>query len=129
MNEKVLDSLKAMGFQTEILDGCGCCFEYEGQGYLYFDNDDDESFIDIAIPRVLNKEKYPEMFYQIMDSLNNKMKYVKAYAVDDDMWLFYERELIGEEQDYELLVGRMILRLDAAYKRLLHLLEVAEKDQ
>jgi hypothetical protein len=48
-----------------------------------------------------------------MDKLNSTLKYVKANKLGDSMWMFYERELYGGE-DWEKLVSRMILHLEAA---------------
>ena len=49
----------------------------------------------------------------LMDKLNSTLKYVKANKLGDSMWLFYERELYGGE-DFEKLLSRMILHLEAA---------------
>ena len=49
----------------------------------------------------------------LMDKLNSSLKYVKANRLGDSIWLFYERELYGGE-DFEKLLSRMILHLEAA---------------
>ncbi len=40
------------------------------------------------------------------------MKYVKTYMLGNSVWLFYERELFGEE-DLMTVISRMILHLEA----------------
>ena len=40
------------------------------------------------------------------------MKYVKTYMLGNSVWLFYERELFGEE-DLMTIISRMILHLEA----------------
>ena len=45
--------------------------------------------------------------------LNHQMKYVKAYNMQEYLWLFYEREVF-ENDDLEEVVRSMIYCLDAA---------------
>ena len=40
------------------------------------------------------------------------LKYVKTYMLGNSVWLFYERELFGEE-DLMTVISRMILHLEA----------------
>lgn len=110
----ILDTLKKLGFELKMMDGLGYGFIYEGRRYVYSPNESDDEFLSIALPFVEEyNEEDSKVFYQLMDKLNAERKYVKAYKVDDGMWLFYEREL-GENEDYEKLLQRMIIQLDVA---------------
>ena len=114
MKEKILEAFKALGFEMEELEGMGYGFEYEGKHFLYMYNEDDEDFLNISLPGVLDiDDENNTTFYQVMDKLNSTLKYVKAYKLNDSMWLFYERELFGGE-DLKQVLSRMILHLEAA---------------
>lgn len=114
MKEKILEAFKALGFEMEELEGMGYGFQYEGKHFLYMYNEDDEDFLNISLPGVLDiDDENNTTFYQVMDKLNSTLKYVKAYKLNDSMWLFYERELFGGE-DLKQVLSRMILHLEAA---------------
>ncbi len=113
MKEKILEAFKALGFEMEELEGMGYGFQYEGKHFLYMYNEDDEDFLNISLPGVLDiDDENNTTFYQVMDKLNGTLKYVKAYKLNDSMWLFYERELFGGE-DLKQILSRMILHLEA----------------
>ena len=112
MKEQILSTFAAMGFQLEKMENFGYSFHYEGISYLYIPNDDDEDFLDIAIPAVVEiTEDNRQEAFMLMNELNSTLMYVKAYKHGDSIWLFYERELLGGE-DIEKLLSRMILHLE-----------------
>ena len=114
MKEQILNVFETLGFQLEEMEGFGYGFCYEGINYLFMPNEDDEEFLNIAIPAILEiNEDNAHAAHMLMDKLNSTLKYVKANKLGDSMWLFYERELYGGE-DLEKLVSRMILHLEAA---------------
>lgn len=114
MKELILNTFAAMGFQLEEMEGFGYGFQYEGINYLYMPNDDDEDFLNIAVPAIVEiNDENIHAAHLLMDKLNSTLKYVKANKLGDSMWLFYERELYGGE-DFEKLLSRMILHLEAA---------------
>ena len=112
--QQILNTFAAMGFQLEEMEGFGYGFRYEGINYLYMPNDDDEDFLNIAVPAIVEiNDENIHAAHLLMDKLNSTLKYVKANKLGDSMWLFYERELYGGE-DFEKLLSRMILHLEAA---------------
>ena len=114
MKEKILNVFETLGFQLEEMEGFGYGFRYEGINNFFMPNEDDEEFLNIAIPAILEiNEDNVHAAHMLMDKLNSTLKYVKANKLGDSMWLFYERELYGGE-DLEKLVSRMILHLEAA---------------
>ena len=114
MKEKILEAFKALGFEVEDLE-IGYAFQYEGKHYLYMPNDEDEDFLNISLPAVLDIDDENNVtFYQLMDKINGTLKYVKANKLNDSMWLFYERELFGDE-DLKQVISRMILHLEAGF--------------
>lgn len=115
MKDKIYSTFKHLGFEMENFETLGYSFEYEGINYMWMD-DNDEEFLNIAIPAVLDKSDIDEVkFYQVINKLNSTLKYVKANEIRNKMWLFYERELIGEE-DLEKLLPKMILHLEHAFR-------------
>jgi len=128
MKEKILGALKALGFQLEEIDDIGYDFFYEGKHYLYMYSEDDENFLNLAIPAVQDIDKDDITPYKVMDTINSSQKYIKAYDFFDSMWLFYERELIGEE-DLKKVLAKMILRLEYGYVFLHKLLSESGEEE
>ena len=129
MKEKILDAFKALGFEMEELEGFGYGFEYEGKHFLYMYNEDDEDFLNIALPAVLDMDDEDNVgFYQVMDKINGTLKYVKANKLNDSMWLFYERELFGGE-DLKQILSRMILHLEAGLMFLRSAMAASEENE
>ena len=114
MKEQILNVFATLGFQLEEMEGFGYGFQYEGINYLFMPNEDDEEFLNISVPAILEiNDDNLHAALMLMDKMNSTLKYVKANKLGDGLWLFYERELFGGE-DLEKLVSRMILHLEAA---------------
>lgn len=112
MKEKILNALVALGFDLEQLDDFGYGFQYEGTNFIWMPNDIDESFLNIAIPAILEKgDTDDNNFYELMNMLNSNMKYIKANTLGDSLWLFYERDVYDENEDLERILTRMIVHL------------------
>lgn len=117
MKEKILDAFKALGFEMEDMV-VGYDFQYEGKHYLYMYNEDDEDFLNIALPAVHSMDDEDTLgFYQLIDKINATLKYVKANTINDSIWLFYERELLGGE-DLKQVISCMILHLESGFRYL-----------
>ena len=113
MKEKVLETLKALGFETKDFE-IGYGFEFEGSHFLYLPSDD-EHFLSIALPSVSEFDEENELDgYVLMNKVNREMKYVKAARVGDDIWLFYERNLLDDE-DLKDVLEQMIFSLEPAH--------------
>ena len=114
MKEKILAAFENLGFNLEDNESLGYHFYFEGINFLYMYNEDDEDFLNISVPSIYdletdNKEKYEEL----TEKINSTLKYVKAYTLGDSLWIFYERDLLGNE-DLEEVIRHMILHLAAA---------------
>lgn len=113
MKEKILEAFRDLGFKLEEEEGMGYCFNYEGLNLLYMYNESDEEFLNIALPGIVEVEE--DRMLQIcalLEKINSTLKYVKTYMFGYSVWLFYERELFGEE-DLMTVISRMILHLEA----------------
>ena len=129
MKEKIFEAFKALGFELEEVEGFGYGFQYEGRRFLYMYSEDDDDFLNIVIPAVLDLEDENDIcFYQLMDKINAARKYIKANRLGKSMWLSYERELFGDE-DLKKVLTRMILHLDACLRFLQKAMKNSEKEE
>ena len=114
MKEKILAAFENLGFNLEDIESLGFSFNYEGINYLYMYNEDDENFLNISVPSIYDLEKdNKEKNEELKEKINSTLKYVKAYTLGDSLWIFYERDLLGNE-DLEEVIRHMILHLAAA---------------
>lgn len=117
MKEMILNAFKALGFELEELGELGYGFEYEGAHYLWLANLDDD-MLTICMPGLIDKEDVGELpLHLLMDKINGSFKFVKSTSVGDSAWLFYEHELLGEE-NFEKLLPHMVIHLEQAYRRI-----------
>ena len=113
MKEKILKTFSDLGFKLEEEEGVGYSFNYEGLTLLYMYNESDEEFLNIALPGIVEVEEGRMLqTCALQEKINSTLKYVKAYMLGNSVWLFYEREIIGEE-DLMTVISRMILHLEA----------------
>ena len=114
MKEKILAAFENLGFNLEDNESLGFSFNYEGINYLYMYNEDDEDFLNISVPGIYDlEEDNKENYDALKEKINSTLKYVKAYTIGKGLWLFYERELLGNE-DLEEVIRHMVLHLAAA---------------
>ena len=114
MKEKILAVFENLGFNLEDIESLGFSFNYEGINYLYMYNEDDEDFLNISVPGIYDlEEDNKENYDALKEKINSTLKYVKAYTLGKGLWLFYERDLLGNE-DLEEVIRHMILHLAAA---------------
>ena len=77
-------------------------------------NEDDENFLNISVPGIYDlEENNKETYNALKEKINSTLKYIKAYTLGGSLWLFYERDLLGNE-DLEEVIRHMILHLAAA---------------
>ena len=113
MKEKILEAFENLGFNLEYNDTLGYSFFYEGINLLYMNNEDDETFLNISVPGIYDLEDGKEAYDVLKEKINSTLKYVKAYTLCNSLWIFYERDLLGNE-DLEEVIRRMVLQLAAA---------------
>ena len=113
MKEKILEAFENLGFNLEYNDTLGYSFFYEGINFLYMYNEDDETFLNISVPGIYDLEDGKETYDVLKEKINSTLKYVKAYTLCNSLWIFYERDLLGNE-DLEEVIRHMILHLAAA---------------
>ena len=120
MKEKILEAFRDLGFKLEEEEGMGYCFNYEGLNLLYMYNENDEEFLNIALPGIVEVEEDRMLLIcALLEKINSTLKYVKTYMLGNSVWLFYEREMIEQREqsrtcsDLMTVISRMILHLEA----------------
>lgn len=112
MNAKILHALVKLGFRPEVVEDFGYGFKYETHNILVMDSDDD--YLNLSFPSIRDTDASNELiYYQLMDNINLRLKYVKAYMMGDDIWLSIDRELFEDDNLKDALMS-MITRLDIA---------------
>ena len=126
MKEKILEAFRELGFKLEEEEGMGYRFHYEGLNLLYMYNENDEEFLNIALPGIVEVEEDKMLqTFVLLEKINSTLKYIKAYMLGKSVWLCYERELFEQrEQNTEgqlsvkeelmTVISHMILHLEAA---------------
>ena len=108
-----MKTMQTLGFILDEVEDCGYAFKFEGKTLLWVPSED-EAFFSIAFPAILDCDDVDEeVYYKIIDKFNATVKYVKANDYQEMVWLFYERELIGDE-NLEEIIPRMIIHLERA---------------
>ena len=116
MKEEILEAFSNLGFKLEERDENDYSFEYEDIRMLYIYNDDDEDYISISVPGILGFDDCGmSQMYELMNKINLTVKYVKAYAVNDNMWLTYEHKLMDSDNLIDVIY-HMIVYLEGAYR-------------
>lgn len=114
MKEKILQTLRELGFVPEKVEDLGYGFDYEGHKYLYMYNDEDENFLCFTVSNIMKiTERNSSLAETLINSINLRRKYIKACRFGENVLFSYERELSGGE-DLRLVVGSMILHLNRA---------------
>jgi hypothetical protein len=112
----VLQQLHQMGFETNVIEKIGHVFHYEDLSVLYMPNEDDEDFLQLAIPQVFDvTDENREEVSNIIERINLMLKYVKLGIVDrESVWIYYEHKLFGSE-DMEMVLEHIIRTLHFTY--------------
>ena len=84
MKEQILNVFATLGFQLEEMEGFGYGFQYEGINYLFMPNEDDDEFLNISVPAILEiNDDNTHAALMLMDKMNSTLKYVKANKLGD----------------------------------------------
>ena len=93
------EDLKELGFEPQKYDDLGYVFDMEGIHILYIGDEDTPSFIRFAVPSIfdITDENRAEIT-GIMYELTKELKYVKAFDINDSVWISYEHCLVSPEE-------------------------------
>ena len=86
----MLEYLRNEGFRPEETE-FGISFRFEGGNYLYFANDDDNDFFQMAYPGIFDIDEDNRIAaLEAMNSANTTAKVVKLGIVGDSVWVLFE---------------------------------------
>ena len=104
MKEKILNTLKEIGFTVEEIEDFGFLFQYEGTNLVYAPNSKDENFLNDTSINI----------YELANKLNCELNYIKAYVMEGRLWIGYEMNAAISEDNTQEVLGHIISYLDAA---------------
>ena len=108
--EKVLNQLEELGFALEEAGEYGYFFKFEGLNVLYMPDDDDENFMRFAVPNIYDvTEENKALVLEVVNNTNMTIKYSKTCVFSDDVWIFYEYRLFGEDNLEDIIEHSMRL--------------------
>jgi len=107
-SELVFNYLREQGFRPQIEEGKRIVFEYQNGTFIYFFNDDDESFFQLALPGILqvtDANRY--MALEAISKLALDRKVIKGGLMGDRVWLLAEI-LLDHTPDVADLMPRLL---------------------
>jgi len=82
--------LSREGFRFEKED-YGLRFKYEGSNFIFFANEEDNGFFQLAMPGILDIDSDNILaVYKAMDKTNVEQKVIKCGILGDSVWVFFE---------------------------------------
>lgn len=128
--EKVLEILRRLGFQPELIDeNFGYRFEYEGLNFLLEHEDEDTKTISLIIPAVFDvTEENRSQVIEAAIKLSTKLKFVQPNLTLDSIWLNYQHYL-GDNEPTEDLIEHMVRLLAISTLHFQQILNNEENDE
>ena len=86
-SEMVFNYLRSQGLMPEFDDRNNILFKYQMKTFLYFNNDEDEAFFNLTLPRIFDvtDENRMEVF-EALNEVNETTKVVKVTIAGDSVW-------------------------------------------
>lgn len=111
MENKIKAAFEALGLQLKKGAETIYEFQYEGSTMLWLQSDD-KNFLNIARPSIHPSDIPDELtLLRTVDKFNSKIKYIKATNSGGAIWLYYERELM-EDEDLYAIIRAMVCHID-----------------
>lgn len=107
--KEVLEKLEVIGFEVEEVPDFGYVFKYEGMNILFMP-DDDEDFLRFAAPHIFEvTDENRASVLEIVNDTNLGIKYSKVCVYGEQVWVFYELRLFGENDLEEIIEHSLFL--------------------
>lgn len=105
--EMVMDFLRTQGFcPTVDEDNGNIIFKYQMCTFIFFNNDEDEEFFQLAFPAIFDvTEENRELVLEAANKVNRTVKVAKVFVPNSDVWILFEVIL-----DHSPEVGSIIER-------------------
>jgi len=106
-SEMVLNYLKEQGFCPQLDDDV-IVFKYQMCTFAFFVDDDDDKFFRLALPSIFDvTEDNRISVLEATNELNKRLKVVKAFIPNDEVWLSAET-LMDETPELDDFVPRIL---------------------
>lgn len=90
--EMVMNFLQEQGFCPKVDEDNGnIIFKYQMCTFIFFNNDEDEEFFQLAFPGIFDvTEDNREMVLEAANKVNSSMKVAKVIVPNDNVWVMFE---------------------------------------
>ena len=115
--KSIIREMRRLGFKgSGDEDGTIFAFKFEDISILYLPDENDEKFLYFAAPKVyeVTEDNRPYVL-ELMNEINQALKYTKAFIREDNVWISCEIRLFGKEDIKEVL-EHCLYMLQAAYR-------------
>lgn len=112
----VVNFLREEGFCPKVDNDGDVIFKCEGRNFLYFGNEEDNDFFQLAMPAIFDvTEDNREMVLEACNAVTREIKVAKCVVIDQQssVWLFCEM-LLDHTPNIEDLLPRSISILQGA---------------
>lgn len=108
--EMVMDFLRKQGFCPEVDEDNGnILFKYQMSTFIFFNNDDDEEFFQLAFPNIYDvNEENREMVLEAANKVNSSIKVTKIILVGDhSVWAVFEN-ILDQSPEVDTIIPRAL---------------------
>ena len=112
----VVDFLREEGFCPHVDEDGDVFFKCEGRNYLYYGNEEDNEFFQLAMPAIFDvTEDNREMALEACNDVTRRVKAAKCMVIDQqaEVWLMCEM-FLDHTPNIEDILPRAIVILRAA---------------
>ena len=114
--ESVIHYLRDEGYPSQLDENGNIIFKAEDCNFIYVDNDEDETFFQLALPAFYEvDESNRETALDAANQCNMELKVVKTCVAGDSVWAMFE-VLLDRTPDVEVMMPRAIRMLLQAKK-------------
>ena len=114
--EMVMDFLRKQGFCPEVDgDNGNIIFKYQMSTFVFFNNDEDEEFFQLAYPNIYEvNEENRELVLEAANKVNRSLKVTKIIIVGDrSIWAVFEN-LLDLSPEVNTIIPRALVILQHA---------------
>lgn len=112
----VMDFLRKQGFCPDVDEDNGnIIFKYQMCTFIFFNNDEDEEFFQLALPSIFDvTEENRELVLEAANKINSNMKVTKVIIVgDQSVWVVFEN-LLDQSPEVDNIIPRALSILQHA---------------
>lgn len=116
-SELVKDWLSNEGYKYEVDEDGDIRFKYQGRSFFCTSDQRDERYFRIIMPNIYTVENNRTKVLEAVNTVSRDMKVVKAYLVEDHLWLSIEM-FVDSSPEVEDFMDRCLNILCASFERI-----------